>query len=157
MRVSQLAHVLYLALDSDFGLGLVDNGLRYELHCDFVSGHRVHGHCEIAAASAKDFVCPGSCNHVLLTLPNVPSAMSCITVYSPSFEGGSSVAESLGSFMVVESSKAQNAMSVNLILVYLVSPYVNGPALVSVPDPEAPVPPNRRLATRKPGMGTSIV
>jgi hypothetical protein len=99
MWMSQGAHILYLSLHASLRPVVVDGGFRYVFHGDPLSGDRVGGHWSSVTLESKLGV---SKYHILFTLPKVPSAMSLLTLYSPSLEAGKTPGISV---MVVEDTK----------------------------------------------------
>jgi hypothetical protein len=95
MRMPQSPHVLDLPLDSCLGLRHVNDSLGDVLHSDLLTGDGMHCLYEKCMSQPYTAIPSISRRDVLLTLPNVPSAISPITVYSPSFEAGKMVSFSL--------------------------------------------------------------
>ena len=93
MWMPEGAHVLDLTLDPGLGFGHVDDGLGDILHGDPLSSDGMCRHWQDEKKGDQ----PGtkgrsaSARDVLLTFPKVPSAMSPMTVYSPSLEAENSI------------------------------------------------------------------
>ena len=85
VRVPESAHVLHLALHPGLSPMLGNGVLRDELHSDLLAGHGVYGHY-IPPSQTRKITRVHVC--LLFTLPNVPSAISSTTVYSPSLYAG---------------------------------------------------------------------
>lgn len=79
-------HIFYFALHSVLCSRSIYDLLRNKLHGDFVTRKCMCRHCRVLIRTSPVYT--NGARHVLLTFPNVPSAISDITVYSPSLEAG---------------------------------------------------------------------
>lgn len=92
MWVSEGSHVLEFTSHTGLCLFSLDDGFGYVLHGDGVAGYCVCGHWYEDQPLLSG---TGGFDDALLTFPKVPSAMSEMTVYSPSFDGGYIVMSSI--------------------------------------------------------------
>ena len=107
--VSQCAHVLDLALDSCLCPVLRDSVLRDVLHGHLLTGHGMHGNYPLPRKTEGDrWNARGWHADSLFTFPNVPSAISPITVYSPSLFAGNLYGESSAMMVCRQSGRDGN-------------------------------------------------